>query len=653
MAEDQHERQAIAAPAPAPVAEAAPAGLATEALASGMGNAAFAATLPAPVRLGPPGTSLAQPLPPSASASPVDAAIARAVRLRRDGATGPVLARYVDASDSAATAQADADRKAALQNAPIFKVSNVGDRNSAQEAINLLRKVDPMLRLGAQQALNKGKTALNPGATQKDEFEGYLKDNESALLALEGYLGAAQTQGVALSTFQVLHQQTIAEFGRLDGKMRALLGSSLGSPDDKRSAERMGSEDAKALGAGTDLSKAFADAKKRDPKLEDDMKSLETQRQKMETETDGLSTDANNVTNKFRGITNGLTKLSAAAARQSSVELKSQFDEYKEKAEQKKAQVDVVVGAVTEAIKAIPEGPAAAGKAAAGEVGKGVWDQIAKPALEKWNQGGEKLFGAFPNNLDSLAKTDEEKAAVRDLRAAQDGLATANREIKTAVEQFEQKVRTVLLTKQAYGEAMRKMGDRLDAMGLSPGNKHAFREVMGLIAEGERFITQAGEAIQVGEQELTQSERSGAGDASVKSSAKEAHDQMEAVNSGGGMRVWMPYEFEVTDIEVKDGVAVRKPRLGPDGKPVKLIFATRSSVKVITALNAAESFRDVPKHGSAESGADASGAPNKGVNATVEVTLGQVKDLRTRVTEYVTTLRAKSIGGGGGPSANE
>jgi hypothetical protein len=346
-------------------------------------------------------------------------------------------------------------------------------------------------------------------------------------------------------------------------------------------------------------------------------------------------------------------KVSGAAARQSSVELKGQFDEYKEKAEQKKAQVDVVVGAVTEAVKAIPEGPAAMGKAAASEVGKGVWDQIVKPQLEKWNQGGEKLFGQFPNNLDSLAKTDEEKAAVRDLRAAQDGLATANRDLKTAVEQLEQKVRKVLLAKQAYGDAMRKMGDRIDAMGLSPGNKHAFREVMGLIAEGERFVTQAGETIQVGEQELTQSERPGSGDASIKSSAKEAHDQMQAINSGGGMRVWMPYEFPVTDIEVKDGVAVRKPRLGPDGQPVKLIFATRSSVKVVTAINAAESFQDVPQHGSAESGADAQGTPNKGVNATVEVTLGQIKDLRTRVTQYVTTLRAKSIGGGGGPSANE
>ena len=399
--------------------------------------------------------------------------------MRREGSAAS-LARYVDPSDKAATGQADADRKAALQNAPIFKVSNVNDRNSAQEAINLLKKVDPMLRLGAQQALNKGKTALNPGATQKDEFEGYLKDNEKALFALEGYLGSAQTQRVALTTFQVLHQQTIAEFGRLDGKMRALLGSSLGSPDDKRSAERMGAEDAKALGAGVDLSKAFEDAKKRDPKLADDMKSLETQRQQMETETDGLSTDSNNVTNKFRGITNGLMRVSGAAAGQSSVELKSEFDDYKEKAEQKKAQVDVVVGAVTEAIKAIPEGPAAMGKAAAGEVGKGVWEQIVKPQLEKWNQGGDKLFGNFPNNLDSLAKTDDEKAAVRNLRAAQDGLATANRELKTSVEQLEQKVRKVLLAKQAYGDAMRKMGDRIDAMGLSPGNKHAFREVMGL-----------------------------------------------------------------------------------------------------------------------------------------------------------------------------
>ena len=46
-------------------------------------------------------------------------------------------------------------------------------------------------------------------------------------------------------------------------------------------------------------------------------------------------------------------------------------------------------------------------------------------------------------------------------------------------------------------------------------------------------------------------------------------------------------------------------------------------------------------------------AANKGVNATVALTLDQVKDMKTKVTEYVTTLRAKSIGGGGGPSANE
>jgi hypothetical protein len=214
-------------------------------------------------------------------------------------------------------------------------------------------------------------------------------------------------------------------------------------------------------------------------------------------------------------------------------------------------------------------------------------------------------------------------------------------------------VRKALLTKQAYGDAMRRMGERIDKMGLTPGNAHAFQEVMGLIAEGERFIAQAGETIQVGEQELAQTERTGAGDSNVKSSAKEAHDQLEAINTGGGMRVWMPYEFAVTDIEVKDGKPVEKPRLGPDGSPVKLISATRSSIKVITAQNAAENLQGTPRYGSAESGSDAQGAANKGVNATVALTLDQVKDMKTKVTQYVTTLRAQSIGGGGGPSANE
>lgn len=567
--------------------------------------------------------------------------------------SGARLARYQDPSDQAAKAQAEADRRAALQNAPVFQINNVSDRNSAEQSINLIQKVDPMLRLGAQQALNKGKTALSPGNTEKDDFEGYLKDNEAALLALQGYLGSAQTQSVALSTFQVLHLQTIAEFGRLDGKMKALLGSSLGSPEDKRPPEQMGSEDVKASAAGGDLAKEFEEAKKRDPKLAGDMKALETQRQLMETETDGLSTDANNVTNKFRGITTGLMKVSAAAAGQSSVELKGQFDEYKEKAEQKKAQVDVVVGALTAAITNISKGPAEMGKEVAKEVGKGVWEQIVKPQLEKWYQGTEKLFGNFPNNLDSLAKTDEEKAAVRELRAAQGALANANRDLRTAVEQFEQKFKKVLLSKQAYGDAMRKMGERIDRMGLNPGNRHAFQEVLGLIAEGERFITQANETIQVGEQELTQSERPGEGSETIKSSAKEAHEQLEAINAGGGMRVWMPYEFQVTDIEIKDGQAVEKPRLGPDGQPVKLIRATRSSIKVITAQTATDEFQDMPRYGSAETGVDAEGRSNKGVNATVGITIDQIKDIKTRVTLYVTTLRAKSIGGGGGPNANE
>jgi hypothetical protein len=555
------------------------------------------------------------------------------------------------ASDEAATAQAEANRRAAQKNAPVFQINNVEDRTSAQEAINLLKKVEPMLRLGAQQALNKGKTVLNPGNTEKDDFEGYLKDNNLALGALEGYQGSAQTQAVALSTFQLLHQQTIAEFGRLDGKMKALLGSSLAAPDDNRAADRMGKEDAQALAAGGDLTKQLEEAKTRDPKLADAMKALENQRQQMEIETDGLSTDSNNVTNKFRGITTGLTKVSGAAARMSSVELKAEADAYKETADQKKAQVDLVVGAVLEGIKAIPEGPAAAGKAVGGKVAAGVWEQVIKPHLDKWYQGGEKLFGKFPNNLDSLAKTDEEKAAVQDLRAGQAAVADANRDLQTAVEQLEQKVKKVLVTKQAYGEKMREIGDRIDKASSNAGNAHAFREVMGLISEGERFVSQATETIQVGEQELTQTEKAGQG-GTVKSSAKEAHDQMSSINAGGGMRVWMPYEFQVTEVEIKDGKAVEKPRLGPDGQPVKIILASRSSIKVLTAQNKAENFQDVPKFGSAESGQDASGNANTGVNATVAVTLDQVKDMKGKVSDYVTALRVNSIGGGGAANPN-
>jgi hypothetical protein len=553
-------------------------------------------------------------------------------------------------AEDAATAEADEEREAQAASDPMV-VSNINDVSSAQTLLNRLQGDEPGMHEALKQATGENKPRISAE----------IETNNEVMQDLRTYLGSANVQTMAITNFQKLYGQTLQDFARLDGMMKSLTGSSFESVDvAPLDGDKQAEFDVKALGGQSDLSKEVEQLEGKNPELGKLVKATKTLKGEIDTQAGAVDTAQHNSTIQVSDVSVATHELVGALAEVSADEMRKKFAASKAAAQASEDLLKALLEALWEGgkegfAKGVEGGPQAGAVAGAKKAGEKVakdyvWEKLVKPKLEEWNTQANASVGHFPDNTEDVAKTEDDKKIAARAKAAKEKLKNSKDKVITALETFATERRRLEEKKNAYDTKMTELGEALDLAEQKSGkagvHKSKFSQILGLVKEGEQFVIQADLTSKVGKQELDNRPPKENAD---KSRTQQASVDLKKVNDAGGRTYYYPYSWKAYHVETKDG----KPEEvvtteGKDKKEVVFWNTRPDHLKINTASSPSNTIGPAPEAqgtGSAETSLNLKGeATNLGANQVITDAIAKTDELSAKVTTYVATLKAKTIG---------